>query len=636
MENQPQVEEVTKVKTNVLSSTKTAVATLLVLGLVSGVFAYGVVGQGGLFIKSKTQKTTMKTESVSFTVEVPQEGINKQEIGQDGVIYNRLSFVEEPSLYDDTTGTPELPYLTKLVVLPEGAENIKVNTKVKSALKTENIKIYPIPKQNPVKDEKGDTIGFEEEFYLDEIAYQKDNLLPVNLAQVEETGSVRSANLARLKIYPFQYNPSQDTFEQYQKVDVIVSYILPKETKLKKNKLGSLAKELKNWVENPEDLTKNTNTVQTLAEGGQVVYLDPVADPNIFNDPGVPIQYIIVVYDGFADSSTNPGPLNAFATYRATTDNINIAIAKTSDIYTEYPWGWGHSNNAASVKDFIRNAYENWPQATQPEYLLLLGDVGPDINEPWVPTKLQGEANNDDYFAYLEGEDEWQDMMVGRISIRSADDITNVLEKIQNYEQMQAGDFHERAVFAGHQSDPNQKVESWEDSLKGLGFDTSILDCVHTQEFMDELYGGFVFRRGHGNKNVWYGCLNVVDVILLDNSIDKNPIIMTNSCLTANVAWECDSPPYDLNGSCIGEILVNWPDKGAVAYYGATEIVFFDHTLPHDYLDEVFVNSNYTLGKALLNLELSGVFENESHILLGDPALHSFGYVRPVNEPDLT
>jgi hypothetical protein len=117
-------------------------------------------------------------------------------------------------------------------------------------------------------------------------------------------------------------------------------------------------------------------------------------------------------------------------------------VADINQIYNEFSSG---NRDVSAVRDFIRYAYLNW--SITPEYVLFLGHgdydykniEGTGINfiPPFETVESLDEIdsyNTDDYFARVDGDDDYIDLAIGRLPVQSAAEATIAVNKIIEYE----------------------------------------------------------------------------------------------------------------------------------------------------------------------------------------------------------
>ena len=91
-------------------------------------------------------------------------------------------------------------------------------------------------------------------------------------------------------------------------------------------------------------------------------------------------------------------------------------------------------NTADSIQTYLQNAYDTW--SPPPSYVLLIGDSdlvmpvegdpGPGVH-PIIETDL--------YYVTVDGADYFPDMFIGRMSADNTQQVTDMVDKIINYEQ---------------------------------------------------------------------------------------------------------------------------------------------------------------------------------------------------------
>lgn len=566
----------------------------------------------------------------TIKVNIQLSHCNMEEIiGGDGLKYQKLS-IPESYFYTQEEGSPLIPFVRELIQIPVQALNIELKARyMKNAIEYNDILMYPKPKEIIKETPEGHKY-IAEEFYLNKDIYQKNYFIPAEIAEIKQDGYFRSVRMLETFIYPFRYNPKQKILEFYPEIELTISYKTNNEQVLKGNETEHFTQIIKDLVSNPQDDQSLKIRYRDLFLNGNVKFLTDVDLQDINNQ----IDYLIITHSAFYNCS----PLSDFAQYRANYDLFSVGIAKVEDIYVQFP---NNSGNDHSIKDFIEYAYCNW-QGEPLSYLLLLGDT------EWVPTHMDEVytgAQNDDWFGYVEGDDEWADMAIGRLSIRDPNQIENIKNKIYHYEQdnIIPGDYHEKILVM----DAHPCIK---DRFFITGYQSSELYSGkdYTEDDFYQVFGSnFIYRKGHGTNGGWAFMGYPIEsngFTFTYNDFDKlknvytTPIIMTTSCNTADIYTNCISNNYPgVERNSFGEALVNLRERGAVAYYGATVEVGDSTMNTASTLEEIFDNFEYNLGQAILYGEMKNwpVYSHQQ-ILIGDPALHAFGHRLNSNLPDLT
>jgi hypothetical protein len=135
---------------------------------------------------------------------------------------------------------------------------------------------------------------------------------------------------------------------------------------------------------------------------------------------------------------------NRLKTQRETVSKIAIStqVVDINEIFNEFSCG---NRDVSAIRDFIRYAYLNWTIA--PEYVLLLGHGDYDYKDieetninfiiPYETEESLNEMssyNTDDFFACIDGNDNFIDLAVGRIPAQSVAEAKISIDKIIVYE----------------------------------------------------------------------------------------------------------------------------------------------------------------------------------------------------------
>jgi len=138
--------------------------------------------------------------------------------GPDGV-YQRVSVAGWPKT--SMVGYPELPFKAVLLqVPPTGAVDVQVLEEAHETLA--DCKIYPVPKLS-VSD-KGESVT---EFVRNAGAYGSSGFYPGKLATISPRGILRDAHVARVMIYPFQWNAKTGELRYSKKLVIKVTFDNP-------------------------------------------------------------------------------------------------------------------------------------------------------------------------------------------------------------------------------------------------------------------------------------------------------------------------------------------------------------------------------------------------------------------------
>jgi len=287
--------------------------------------------------------------------------------------------------------------------------------------------------------------------------------------------------------------------------------------------------------------------------------------------------------------------------------------------------------SGASIKSYIQTAYDTW--AVPPEYVLLVGDTED------VPAYDDGTAT-DDYYAQLEGDDLFIDVLIGRLSADSLGDCATLVAKTLGYERT--------PVTSGTDwptSGMLMVADDWDDGDFIYYVNTwFIYDLMENAEFtrIDTLFDrsgatstqvynawnagpGFVNFRGQAWTH-WPGVFGVNPGSLSNGW--KLPIVVSATCATG---------VYHGDGYISEEIVragsASYPRGGVAfigsntAYPGSARLARMRGAADMAFFEQAFGENGGELGAAALAAKFAAydfdgdTVEYKAWNLLGDPAM---------------
>jgi hypothetical protein len=325
-------------------------------------------------------------------------------------------------------------------------------------------------------------------------------------------------------------------------------------------------------------------------------------------------DYLIITHDNFFSSIT---PLADAKRAKG----LTVRTVKTSDIKTGGP-------TAAEIADYIKRVYKNsYPRLS---YVLLVGDA--DFvptnyvhNHPDASIEQSKQVGTDFYYSTMDGAADYlPDLAVGRLPGRTADDISNMVIKILEYDKSAqvAECWFKNVLICGQFQDNDcngiedrwflQTSEEIRQYLKKIGFRcatvytapacspanklyhdgvtpflSTLLFGGTTQAVVDGIdYGVFlVTHRDHGDsKNGPYGSSDgwgspsfaAGDVSKLSNK-NEYPVVFSINCRSGWFDGETDKDGGATKTDCLGEALLKKRDAGAAGFIGSTRISYSGH-----------------------------------------------------------
>jgi hypothetical protein len=395
-----------------------------------------------------------------------------------------------------------------------------------------------------------------------------------------------------------------------------------------------------------DTLTEN-RTYYTIGENAFSSAASLSADEeSVLSAPRDAVDYIIITHAGFSDR------IQELKSYRQS-KGLQVEVVKVQDIYDEFSFG---VKDARAIKDFLTYAYQNWNRTGHPAYVLLVGDTTIDYRddlglyaqgqEDFVPTYLYqtqqlGDTPTDNWFACVNGSDYLPDMIIGRLCVKTDDDLRHTIDKIKKYEAEKSAAWCGNVIFA---ADNEPIFESLSDSLVGMlpeGFNAvkvylSQYENVGaaTEDLVARINSGAVITNytGHGSTDNWSGEFlfhtedskdNIPrnDVDLLNNGEQLTFIISLN-CLNGFFA-----SPFD--GYSLAEEFMRSENRGAAACLSPTGLGYpSEHqVLAKKIFTGFFEDENNIAGSLVTGSKIEAYTQInsrdiiETFTLFGDPAM---------------
>jgi Peptidase family C25 len=383
--------------------------------------------------------------------------------------------------------------------------------------------------------------------------------------------------------------------------------------------------------------------------------LEPITIKNIL-EPGESHDAIVITPRAF---------ISAFGAYKALreADGYNVYLAPIEDVYNYFAGGL---TDPIAIRDFLKYAYENWPQPS-PAFVLLGGDGCYDFlnnsgrSKPnYVPPFVVASDTSisDENFIVIDSDgfldsdssypvDRGPDLVITRWPVRTATEVAEYISKLNNYQSSEnAGRWQNLITYvADDEKKPGmiylerEHTEQTEE-LAGLHtpdkFDKNKLYLIEypldskgekpqvKEKLIDAINDGTVLVNfiGHGNPHLWTDerIFRNEDIASLNNA-NKLSVIFTASCSIG----EFDSPFEE----GMAELLFRYTGGGAIATVAATRLVYSSPNSDYNNMtfDVMFSDEDYTFAEAIyiskfLRQMSFGISDNDRRfIMFGDPLL---------------
>jgi hypothetical protein len=327
-------------------------------------------------------------------------------------------------------GAPDLPKFTESLIIPD-IDNMKVEVVDSKFIDVPNISIAPskgnfsrtiLPKNVPYEYGK---------------PYEEDAFFPGELAKLDSPYIIRDYRGQALQVYPFQYNPVSKVLRIFTeiKVRVFSDGEIGQNTLDRITPIEKIDKDFDKIYTNHFKNYKSLNTNYTpLGEEGKMLI--------ICNDAWMSEMVPLI--------------------------NWKNSIGRPTEIVTVSTAG----GSASSIRNYVSNYYA----AKGLTYLLLVGDAEQVPTNNGIVAGIELGGDSDNAYAYITGNDHYQDFFVGRFSAETAAQVTTQVQRTIDYEK-------------GTQLEPNwlNKIISIA-SQEGPGDDNE-LDYQHLRNIQPDLLG---------------------------------------------------------------------------------------------------------------------------------------------------
>lgn len=381
------------------------------------------------------------------------------------------------------------------------------------------------------------------------------------------------------------------------------------------------------------------------ARTGSVTHCETVADCAA---AGVDVLFIA------AEDLAHAGALFGFAAHHAVYLGLNVGVVDVGDLAELTP---------EAVRAFIQGVYDTQSAEHFGDghlgFVLLVGDAYADDNATVMIPAYDGyggtEVASDHYYACVSGDDDFEDVMVGRFSVGNVPELSAATGKVANYlPHDPQEDWYERVLLvAGLFYTIKDDYVALFDEYEELLPEGITADRIYRHDFasndqcalavVDAINEGYLFvdYAGDGWKFTWHMTLTTNYIPMMQNG-DRLPIVFSMACMTG---WFDNTTDADGSGSydCLAEQLVNSPTGGAIACLAATRSsdggIFrtISKKLYRAAFEEncVFLGETIAVAK-LLHIQDGGDVDYTRHFnLFGDPALIFSSDTAPGGQPDL-
>ena len=412
----------------------------------------------------------------SAQIEFNLNGFELKKIEYDEVEYSIISHPNSGELLE--IGMPDLPVFSQALILPDqGTPHLEILSYQKQVF--HDVIIYP-----------QENLQFEHEppqdnFRINEDFYNSKGVYPPEIAWIGDPAIMRDLRILPVTFSPFQYNAAEHSMTVFSNIQVSISTEGSGgvNAKYSQRKMSRAFKEL-----------YRNNTLNFDQMGFREEYQIPT---------------ILFICN---DNTSVINNLNYLTEWKRQ-KGFNVVVATTSETGT---------TNVA-IKNYIQDAYDNWDNP--PDYVNIIGDgTGSFSIATWFSTGgYNGEGDHP--YSQLEGNDILADIILGRMTFSSINQLQTVISKILNYEKnpyMGNTAWYNQALITGDPTSSGYSCTAFGKGVKELMLDfegnfwtdanfTEVYSSPFASDMNDAINDGVLFfaYRGFGGTSGWYyGCTN--------------------------------------------------------------------------------------------------------------------------------
>jgi hypothetical protein len=488
-------------------------------------------------------------------------------------------------------GAPDLIQFSRSLLLPDNG-NVRVEIVDVQFEEIPNVRIAPsygnlMRSENPAQVDR-----------VKGIHYTQNAFFPSEIAATGTPYIFRNTRGCAIHIHPLQYNPVTQVLRVNHTIRLRV--VTDSNT--------------------PGLNERNTERASKAVQGDQELYLRHFLNFNNsrYDAPESQGKMLIIAHDAFASA------MQPFVAWK-----MQCGIPTELVNYSEL-------GSIAEITNRIRDEY----YSNNLRYAVLVGDIDQ------IPSPVRSGGKSDPSYGYVDGEDAYAEVQIGRFSAESIEDVQTQVQRILAYEQASEGSHFSRVIGIGSQEGPGDDNEMDFEHIRGMHADLMGYSYSNAAEFFEGSQGGndasgdpsaeqlaeslyegagLVLYTGHGSSQSFgtTGFSNA-DIANLSNT-GKLPLIWSVACVNGE---------FD-NGNCFAETWMRHAVNGQPA--GATSVLMssinqsWDPPMcAQDEMVDVLAELNATNGiRTYGGISLSGCMQmNDEYGTAGDEMTdtwHIFG-----------
>ena len=351
--------------------------------------------QDGFSLGSRCNATTTIIHNVS--------SVTLEDANRDGL---EGQFITLSGIHSaNTAGAPNLPSGSTFVAIPNGATpSIRIaNAKTKTL---HDVDLLPAPQ--PQLDDDNSPAVYQKDMDI----YSRNAFYPAMPYQMSEPMTVRGVQMVEVGVMPFQYNPVTKELVVYEDLELELSIEGGDGT------YGGLRYRTPEWDQILGDMILNHEVLPEVDYGAKY--------RKHYESRETGCEYIIITPDN-EDFVQLADSIKQFRTEQGI----------PTEIFTVSQCG---GNTGQAIRNFIRNAYNNWDMP--PAAVLILGDHDSDPEKGVVSYTMNNHPGGGGYNPYISdhayavmGNNHMPEIILARITGRNYEELYHMIKKDLDYER---------------------------------------------------------------------------------------------------------------------------------------------------------------------------------------------------------
>jgi len=537
----------------------------------------------------------LEADADHLVMQLDIDRVSREPVTIDGQVYEELSITGGTTTA--MVGRPAMPTVGLLVGVPWDTVAVDIDTPVATQSEVWD-GVLPAPYRPLQLD-----MQQPEPWSVEQAAYQDYTAYPTYRATLDEPGVWRDYRVVRVQVNPIQ------AVTALQQVEVDTSMVIT--VRFIRSGSGSDA----------PPIVPGTGSDADEAYESSLVNFD-TASPRDETD-AAPLDYLIVAADDLLPT------LQPWLDYKESA-GLDVLVIRTSQI----PLDEGaESLTPEAVKRVIQEVYD----ARRPHYLMLVGaPAAIPLYQYTASSWYSSRTPSDSYYTFLEGDDMFADVAMGRMHARTPEELKVIVDKTLAYLRGdRRAEWRKRFVAVAHKEQAPEKYTGCVKSIVERDYGRQIewttllgADGASNAQLTEAINAGagIVSYRGHGDKGEWCEWGEGGPYKLADQDVsngEMTPVVFSIACLTAHIEDE----------NTLAEQFMFREGGGAVAFLGAGEPSYtkpnhdFNRYLFSAILDRNVHRIGYLLmqgNAALLRQYGDDQYAKENvkmYFWIGDPAL---------------